>query len=52
MISSPCVNICKLDPGRTYCTGCNRTLDEIGRWSSMSEKERLAVMERLKALRK
>lgn len=48
MVSSPCIKICQLDPDRTYCTGCMRTLQEIGRWSQMSEAERLAIVERLK----
>lgn len=47
MIPSPCLQICRLDPNRTLCVGCGRTLDEIARWSSMSDAERLAVWERL-----
>jgi hypothetical protein len=29
------------------CTGCARTLDEIARWSSMSEQERANIMREL-----
>jgi predicted Fe-S protein YdhL (DUF1289 family) len=51
--SSPCVNICVIDPVSGLCAGCGRTLAEIARWATMSEPERLSVMallpERLKA---
>ena len=45
--SSPCVNICQIDPANGLCTGCLRTLDEIMRWSRMPETERQAIMDRL-----
>ncbi|MGM0537277.1 MAG: DUF1289 domain-containing protein [Pseudomonadota bacterium] len=45
---SPCVLVCRLAPaGKHYCEGCGRTLDEIARWSRMSETEREAVWHRL-----
>jgi uncharacterized protein len=51
---SPCVKVCQMDPVRGVCIGCCRTLDEIARWSRMSEAERAEVMsglgERRKAL--
>jgi predicted Fe-S protein YdhL (DUF1289 family) len=46
-ISSPCIKLCQLDPVTRICLGCGRSLDEIGRWSSLSEAERLAIMARL-----
>lgn len=49
MIASPCRNICTLDPTRRLCLGCRRTLDEIGRWSRMTDAERQAVLDRLAA---
>ena len=33
-----------MDPQREVCMGCARSLDEIARWSVMSENERRAVM--------
>lgn len=42
-IWSPCKNICVVDPSQTICVGCFRTLDELGRWTAMSQAERLAV---------
>lgn len=46
-VPSPCRKLCALDPATRICTGCGRTLDEIARWSSMSETERAAVAARL-----
>ena len=40
---SPCVGICRLDP-RGYCIGCLRTGDEIARWRTMGDDERLRFM--------
>lgn len=41
--STPCIGVCRLDSGG-YCVGCRRTSQEIGRWSTMGEDERLRVM--------
>ncbi len=38
-----------MDAAQRYCLGCQRTLDEISRWSQMSDAERAAVMARLAA---
>lgn len=46
-ISTPCIKICLIDPGSGICGGCGRTLDEIGRWSLMSEAERRSIMKLL-----
>jgi predicted Fe-S protein YdhL (DUF1289 family) len=43
-ISTPCINICILDPLSALCIGCGRTGGEITAWATMSEAERLAVM--------
>ena len=48
-VESPCRNICTLDPATRVCTACLRTLDEIGRWSRMSDDEKRAVLARLAA---
>jgi len=47
-ISSPCVNVCQLD-SRDVCIGCWRTRSEIGRWTQMSESERITIMAALPA---
>lgn len=44
---SPCVGVCRLDPRGETCLGCGRRLDEIARWSTMSDAERARVLARL-----
>jgi predicted Fe-S protein YdhL (DUF1289 family) len=48
-MKSPCVDVCIMDPERGLCQGCLRTLDEIARWSQMSEIEREEVVASLSA---
>lgn len=43
-IDSPCTKICVVHPQTRLCTGCARSIDEIGQWSKMSADERRAVM--------
>ncbi len=43
-ISTPCVQICVVDPVSALCIGCGRTLGEIAGWGAMSEEERIAAM--------
>ncbi len=43
-VSTPCINVCILDPLSALCIGCGRTAAEITAWATMSETERLAVM--------
>ena len=42
-VASPCVSICALDE-QDICTGCQRTVDEITRWSRMDNDERRQVL--------
>ena len=42
-VASPCVNICALDDD-DVCSGCQRTVAEITRWSRMSNGERREVL--------
>jgi predicted Fe-S protein YdhL (DUF1289 family) len=42
-VLSPCVNICALDED-DICTGCQRTVEEITRWSRMDNEERRKVL--------
>lgn len=46
-IESPCIKICVVHPESRLCTGCLRSIDEIGRWSRMSATERREVMAEL-----
>ncbi len=46
-IDSPCIKICVIHPASRLCTGCLRTIDEIGSWSSMSAADKHAVLARI-----
>lgn len=48
-IESPCVKICVIHPETRICTGCLRTIDEIGAWSRMSPEARRLIMGELPA---
>ena len=50
-VISPCVKRCQLDGSRSYCVSCGRTLEEVGRWSVMTEAERAGVVARLARMR-
>lgn len=43
-VTSPCVNICRMDARSGLCIGCARTLDEIARWSQASMDERRRIL--------
>ncbi len=46
-VESPCIKICVVHPESRLCTGCLRSIDEIGGWSRMSEEDRSAIMAEL-----
>lgn len=48
---SPCIDVCRLDRGYAYCIGCLRTMDEIKRWSYMTDVEKRMVLDELPARR-
>ena len=43
-IDSPCVKVCVIHPETRICTGCLRTIDEIGAWSTMTPDLRRDIM--------
>ena len=43
-LSTPCVQVCVIDPLSALCIGCGRTVAEIAAWTAMSEAERGVVM--------
>jgi len=45
LIQTPCIKVCVMEDG--LCTGCGRTLDEIARWGSMSDAERVTIIREL-----
>lgn len=46
-VESPCVKLCIIHPESRLCTGCLRSIDEIGAWSKMSPEVRRMVMDEL-----
>ena len=46
-LSTPCIQVCVIDPISALCIGCGRTIMEIAAWPAMSEAERGAVMDGL-----
>jgi len=46
-IESPCVKVCVIEPTSRLCTGCLRSIEEIGAWSGMSAAARSAIMAEL-----
>jgi predicted Fe-S protein YdhL (DUF1289 family) len=47
VIESPCNRVCTLDPASGRCLGCGRSLDEITRWTQMTDVERARVVAEL-----
>jgi len=47
--STPCVQICVIDPRSALCIGCGRTVTEIAAWEDLDEPSRLAIMAGLQA---
>jgi len=44
MVSSPCINVCKMDANSGLCIGCFRTLDEITAWSRSDDSARNEIL--------
>jgi uncharacterized protein len=42
-LSSPCVSVCRMNPERTYCEGCFRTLDDIRAWAQADNAQRRRI---------
>jgi len=47
ILKSPCIKICEMDYSTELCSGCFRTLDEIGTWTSMNEEEKTKLLKEL-----
>ena len=43
-VSSPCIQVCVIDPITRFCMGCGRTGEEIAAWPFKTEDERQALM--------
>jgi len=46
-VPSPCVSVCTMDPHSAVCSGCWRSLEEIGAWSRMSDEAKRQVWQRI-----
>jgi len=44
-IDTPCKKICTLHLQLQLCTGCGRTLAEIERWTALSDRERIGLID-------
>ncbi len=49
--TSPCIALCKLNEDE-ICVGCKRTIDEIVKWRTYTDDQKLAVFARLKSIEK
>ena len=43
-VPSPCTNICRMSPDTGWCEGCQRTIDEITRWSRTTDDDRRGIL--------
>ena len=46
-VESPCIKICVVHAESRLCTGCLRSIDEIGAWSRMTPEARREIMAEL-----
>lgn len=51
-VSSPCVEVCRLDYTKKVCTGCLRTLDEIAAWGNCNEDEKRRILKNIEERKK
>jgi predicted Fe-S protein YdhL (DUF1289 family) len=51
-IPSPCIGVCRLDPGTRLCEGCLRTAREIVDWPGATAADRLAIVQALRERRR
>jgi len=45
IVESPCIGICELQDN--VCIGCNRTVEQITNWETMSHEEKEEVLNAL-----
>jgi len=48
-ITSPCTDVCEIDPDTDLCRGCSRTLDEIAAWVNLSDGQRQDILNSIAA---
>ncbi len=42
-VPSPCISVCSMDPVSGLCSGCLRTIEEIGQWSTANDAAKRAM---------
>ncbi|MFN3986686.1 MAG: DUF1289 domain-containing protein [Rhodocyclaceae bacterium] len=50
-VTSPCINVCRMNPATGLCEGCLRTLDEIRAWGASDDDGRLRILAAVSARR-
>ena len=50
-VPSPCVSVCRMSDDGAFCSGCLRSIEEIGAWSGATEVFKREVWRQL-ALRR
>lgn len=48
-VPSPCIAVCHLEASSGLCSGCHRTAEEIGRWSVLTDAERIDVWKKIES---
>lgn len=43
-VASPCIGVCRIDPGTGWCVGCLRSLDEIAAWGTLDDAAKRHVL--------
>ncbi|MER2552348.1 MAG: DUF1289 domain-containing protein [Thauera sp.] len=43
-VPSPCINICRMSADTGWCEGCQRTIEEITRWSRTDDGDRRTIL--------
>ncbi len=51
-VTSPCIDVCKMDSNKEFCLGCHRTIPEIRDWKNMSETDRRTLLNKVAARQK
>ena len=49
---SPCIGVCQMNPGTHLCAGCDRTIEEIMRWSTAADADKRAVWQLIQQRRR